>query len=103
VANIEIKTNITAPTNITVPLVRADYLAMSNVFRIIFEIFLALTASLFGSIFTLDSPAAIHWAFFAVTGTSTIVFLVLSAVFHKKAVDECAPQEDHPRPITRTW
>ena len=39
--NPEIDLVVSCPSEITVPLVRADYLETSNIFRIFFEVFLS--------------------------------------------------------------
>ena len=77
-ANIKVQPNITAPAQINVPLVRADHLWTSNVFRVFFEVFLAVSGALVGVLLTVENPSRTHWAFLAVTALSAIAFLVLS-------------------------
>ena len=58
-ATINVKTTVSAPSEINIPLVRADYHAMSNVFRVFFEVFLAgSSANLRG--YSNDASAADH-------------------------------------------
>ena len=77
-AKLNVKATITAPDEIQIPLVRADQLHTSNIFRIIFEICLAVSASLLGIILTVTSITPIHWAFFSFSSILALVFLVLS-------------------------
>ena len=85
-AKIDVKTIVTAPTQINIPLVRADYLGTANVFRVFFEIFLSISAAILGCILTLDQKAtAIYWVFLIVTGVAAIAFAITSAVFSHKA------------------
>lgn len=77
-ARLDVKATITAPDEIQIPLVRADQLHTSNVFRVAFEVCLAVSASLFGVILSVTTITALHWAFFSFSGILSIVFLVLS-------------------------
>lgn len=77
-ARLDVKATITAPDEIQIPLVRADQLHTSNVFRVAFEICLAATASLLGVMLSITVITAVHWAFFSFSGGLCIVFLVLS-------------------------
>lgn len=77
-ARINTKLSIQAPEEINVPLVRADHLETSNVFRLCFEIFLAITASLVGVVLSTDNVEKLLWAFLTVTTIASIGFLVLS-------------------------
>lgn len=60
---LNVKANVTAPTEVNIPLVRADQLHTSNVFRIVFEVCLAVFASLVGVILSIDKPTNLHWVF----------------------------------------
>ena len=84
-AELNVKTTVTGPDEIIVPLVRADYLAISNVFRIFFEIFLAVSTSLIGAILNVQNPTMLYWVFLAVTGVSCITFMILSVIYHPKS------------------
>lgn len=77
-ARLDVKATITAPDEIQIPLVRADQLHTSNVFRVAFEVCLAVTSSLLGVIISLTTITALHWAFLGFSGTLSVVFLVLS-------------------------
>ena len=76
--NLNVKANVTAPSEINIPLMRADQVHSSNVFRIVFEICLAVFASLVGIMLTTSSPAAVHWAFLFFSGGLGAAFLWLS-------------------------
>lgn len=77
-ARLDVKATITAPNEIQIPLVRADQLQTSNVFRVAFEVCLAVTASLLGVMLSVATITTLHWAFFSFAGLLSIVFLVLS-------------------------
>ena len=83
-ALIDTKVSLSAPTEINVTLVRADYSSTSNVFRIMFEIFLAISSALM-SVNLSIAATALHWIFFGVTFFSSILFLGLSFWFGKRA------------------
>lgn len=82
-ARINTKLSLQAPEEINVPLVRADKLETSDTFRLFFEIFLAITSSLVGVVFSLDKVTSIHWAFLSVSGVSAVTFLLIS-LKHRK-------------------
>lgn len=79
--NLKVNTRITAPENIDIPLVRADVMHVSATFRVCFETALAFTSALLGHVLSLQVVLPIHWIFLAVSGVSTLAFLVLS---HRK-------------------
>lgn len=77
-ATIDVKANVTAPSEITIPLVRADYHAVSNVFRVFFEVFLACSSTTLGAILAMPSPKPIHWMMLWAFGLSAAAFLLCS-------------------------
>ena len=84
-ARINVKANITAPEEINIPLVRADYSSTANIFRVFFEVFLSLFATLLGYILALENPTRVHWTFLGVTGVSALAFAICSFVFSRKS------------------
>lgn len=84
-ANLKIPTQLKGPDKIEVQLVRADYLETSNVFRTLFEVFLSLTFTIIGVVLSIESTKLIHILFLAVTGITTIAFLILTLNFYNKA------------------
>lgn len=76
--NLNVKANVTAPAEINIPLVRADQLHTSNVFRIVFEVCLAFFASLIGVMLSINEPTGLHWIFVVFTGALGGVSLWLS-------------------------
>ena len=84
-AQITVKTSVTAPSEITIPLVRADHAATSNVFRICFEIFLSLFSSLLGFILGMQNPTNFHWVALIACGFATASFLGLNMYFRSEA------------------
>lgn len=78
-AKIDVKATITAPSEITIPLIRADHAAHANVFRVCFEIFLSITSTLFGYVLSLAIPQPIHWIALSISGVATLCFLGVSA------------------------
>jgi purine-cytosine permease-like protein len=84
-AKIDVKTIVTAPSEINIPLIRADHAGTSNVFRICFEISLSIFSTLLGYMLGLKDPQPIHWAFIAVAFGATISFLLLGRHFSKES------------------
>ena len=82
-ATVNVKTSISAPSEINVPLVRADHAATANIFRVAFEVWLSITSCLLGVVMSVNCIAAIHWTFLSVAAISTIASLVLSVKFAK--------------------
>lgn len=82
---ISIPTKIDIPDNIEVRLVREDILETSNIFRIFFEIFLALFGGVFGVFLTFQKFEFIHWFLFAFLFVLSGVFLYLSYRYNSKA------------------
>lgn len=65
-------------------LVGDDHLAISNWLRTIFEIFLAISASLLSWI-SIQPATKLHWLFFGVACFSSILFLGLSVSYSRLA------------------
>ncbi|OUL58798.1 hypothetical protein [Pseudoalteromonas ulvae] len=84
-AKINTKLSIQAPEEINVPLVRADHLETSNVFRLFFEIFLAISSSLVGVILSTENVEKLLWVFLTVTVLSSIGFLIMSYRYKRPA------------------
>ena len=86
--DIDIKTRVRGPDEIIVRLERSDYHSMRNVFRVFFDIFLALTSAMVGVILSVTKVTVLHWVFLVVAGVSMFSFLITSVVFQKKARGE---------------
>lgn len=71
-ATIDVKTSVSAPAEIVIPLVRADQYATANIFRIAFEACLSGTSATAGAILTMQQPLIVHWVLLG-------VFLVFGA------------------------
>ena len=84
-AKIDIKATVSAPSEINIPLVRADYHAMSNVFRVFFEVFLVFSSTTFGAILTMTEPQIIYWVVLGVFAISGATFLVCSLYYTKSS------------------
>lgn len=82
---ISIPTKIDIPDNIEVRLVREDILETSNIFRIFFEIFLALFGGVFGVFLTSPKFEFNHWFLFASLLVLTGVFLFFTYRYNGKA------------------
>ncbi len=78
---VRVKTTLTAPSEVNVSLVRADRLRTGNVFRVFFEIFLAITSSLVGVVLSVPNPTVLHFAFLGVVAMAAVAFLALSVWF----------------------
>ncbi|MBU2529050.1 hypothetical protein KKF70_06680 [bacterium] len=94
-AKINIKTTVTAPDEINVQLVRADYLEISNIFRLCFEICLALTATLIGVVLSVLKITMLHKLFLGFVSVGTLFFLGLTIHFYCKA-KPCGASEKLP-------
>ena len=84
-ATINIKTNVTAPAEVNIPLVRADYHATSNTFRVFFEVFLSLTSATVGSILSSTSVSTAQWMMLLVFAASAVAFVGCSAYFGRQS------------------
>jgi hypothetical protein len=84
VPTVDTRLSLSAPNEIKVSLVRADYLATSNVFRVVFEMFLTISSALL-SVTLSSTVTRIYWVFLAVTTFSTFLFLGLSIWFNRRA------------------
>lgn len=82
---IDTRLSISAPAEINVPLVRADHLSTSNIFRAVFEVFLSLSSAIVGVVLSIEKVTNLHWAFLSVTGVAALVFLCLSVWFGRRA------------------
>ncbi len=88
-ARINVKTEVQAPDEIVINLVREDFLDTSNTFRIFFEISLAITSAILGGIISLindnkDVPF-MNWFFFGSMSIGSIAFLIISIRHYNKA------------------
>jgi|WetSurMetagenome_2_1015567.scaffolds.fasta_scaffold00003_4 hypothetical protein len=89
---ISIPTKIDIPDNIEVRLIREDTLETSNIFRIMFEITLALFGGVFGFFLTNKEFSFIHYFLFFLLLISCAVFLILTNRYLKKSkVKELSP------------
>ena len=77
-ANLKVNAIFTAPENIEIPLVRADVMRISSIFRVCFEVALSITSTLLGYVLSLTDTTRIHWVFLTVSLIATCVFLYLS-------------------------
>ena len=84
-AIINVKATVSAPSEINIPLVRADYHATSNVFRVFFEVFLACSSATFGAIQTMPQPPTIYWVVLGVGMVSCAAFLGCSLYYGKSS------------------
>ena len=76
-ANVTVNTKVTAPTEIDIPLVRADHHNTGNIFRLFFEIFMALFSVLLGHTLSIETLQPIHYISLAVTGVAALAFILL--------------------------
>ena len=84
-ARIDVKTTVTAPAEINIPLVRADYASTSNVFRAFFEIFLSLFSGLLGFVLSLQVREPIHWVSLIICGGAALAFLVFTVFYGRQS------------------
>ena len=84
-AKIDVRATVTAPTEINIPLVRADHASTANVFRVCFEVSLSVFSTLLGYMLGLKDPMPIHWVFITFCGVAVAAFLILSARFGRQS------------------
>lgn len=84
-ASINVKTTVTAPAEINIPLVRADHAITTNIFRVFFEVFLSLFSSVFGYVLALEKTTPLHWIFLSVMGIAALAFGISACLFSRKA------------------
>ena len=82
---LNVRTNVTAPDEINIPLIRADFHQTSGIFRVCFEVALSLFSTLLGYVIQLQSILAIHYIGLGVTGIACATFLYLSHDFGKQS------------------
>ena len=92
-ATINVKATVSAPSEINIPLIRADDLRTSNVYRVFFEVFLAGFSTTFGVVLTMTQPTIVHWVLLGVFAIPAVAFLI--CFFHYgKAPKVDAKQND---------
>lgn len=80
--------NVTAPEQVTVELVRADYQGAAGNYRTFFEIFLAICSAVGGAVYSEPQQASGGtWLLIAVTGVAAAVFLRMALRQAKRARD----------------
>ncbi len=87
-ARININTSVEAPEEITINLVREDYLETSNIFRLFFEICLALTCAIIGNLISykmIDEIPPLNWLFLIVMILGCVACLIMAIKNYKKA------------------
>ena len=84
-ADLYIETRVIAPDTITITLVRSDYIAISNIFRVCFEVFLALSSAAVGVVLSVPQISMMHWAFLGTVSVSALSFLIIYFLHSRKA------------------
>ncbi|MDF1764060.1 MAG: hypothetical protein P1U57_11675 [Oleibacter sp.] len=84
-ANFKVNTTISAPSEIDIPLVRADHHETSNIFRLFFEVFLSVFSALLGYTLSIPSPQAIHYIALSITGIAALAFIGMYIYFSYRA------------------
>lgn len=84
-AKIDVKATVTAPAEVTIPLVRADHHETSNIFRVCFEVFMSLFSGLLGYVLSLKNPEAIHFVSLTICGLAALVFLIITFIYGRKS------------------
>lgn len=92
-ASIDVNTNINAPDEITINLVREDYLDTSNTFRLVFEICLSITCAIIGNLISyskIQDIPTLNWVFLFIMVLGCIAFLLLAVKNYNKAKSKVA-------------
>lgn len=82
---INVKATVSAPSEINIPLVRADHHAMSNVFRIFFEVSLACFSGTLGAVLTMPQTPIFYWVVLIIFGCFGLTFLKFTSSFGKSS------------------
>lgn len=82
-AKIDVKANVIAPAEVNVTLIRADRASVANIFRLFFEILLALTSTLVGTVLSDPHPAVFKIVALVIGVILTIAFAVISFTFSR--------------------
>ena len=83
---VSIDTRVLAPARLEIPLTRADWVSHSSIFRLCFDVSLALSMMLLGSSLNTCVPVPlIHWIFFLVCAIAAACFLGMSQHWMSKA------------------
>lgn len=90
-AKLDVRTVVTAPDEINVELVRSDYLGISNIFRVFFEVFLSVAASLLGALISSGSDSPVLNCFLIFVASGAVAFLVLTIWSYRRAAP-CKPK-----------
>ena len=77
-AKIDVPTTVTAPDEINIPLIRADYHAVSNIFRVAFEVFLACFSGFLGAALTMPQRETVYCRVLVIFGLAAVLFAYLS-------------------------
>ena len=84
-AKLSVNAKITAPTEINIPLIRADVASISDIFRMFFELFMSLFFCILGFILGQVEITIFEWTTLTFTAILTIIFLVISYKVRKKS------------------
>lgn len=82
---VDVDMSITAPQEIEVPLVRGDYLRMSDQYRRLFDGALALFSASLGAKLGGATLDVFGWTVLAVTALGGLIFLLRTAHWRKRA------------------
>ena len=61
-----IKTTVSAPSEINIPLIRADHHKAANIFRVFFEVFLSFLSATLGALLAMPQRPIIYFVILAV-------------------------------------
>ncbi|AZJ32736.1 hypothetical protein SAMN05444344_1529 [Tenacibaculum mesophilum] len=87
-ASINVNTTVEAPEEITINLVREDYLETSNTYRLFFEICLAISCAIIGNMISFEKVEEIpplNWFFLTVMIFGCVAFFLMTSKNYKKA------------------
>ena len=82
---IDVKANISAPSEINIPLVRGDHQEMSNIFRIFFEVSLACFSGTLGAVLTMPQTPTFYWVVLSIFGCFGLASLKFTFSFGKSS------------------
>lgn len=83
--SVDVGLSLTAPEEIEVPLVRGDYLRVSDQYRRLFDGALALFAASLGAWLGGAELDLFGWTLLGVTGMGSLLFIIRTTLWRKRA------------------
>lgn len=80
-----VKTTVSAPSEINIPLIRADHHATANIFRVFFEFFLACFSGTLGTVLAMAKTPTVYWVMLAILGIAALASVGCSLYYGRSS------------------